>query len=87
MNTTALNDAACETWLPSVNNVKNCVWNGTTGCIAATSNCSAFSGTIDSCATVTAADGPCSGTSSTASSCVSNSTICNKAPISYTTDT
>ena len=79
-NTVATNDFSCANWYPPTGTVKNCIWNGTTGCIAASTLCSGFDGTIDSCATFSASDSPCSGVGSTAAACISNSLACSKAP-------
>ena len=84
-NTTATSDSACAAWYPPTGLVKNCIWNGSTGCIVATTLCAGFTGTIDSCATFSASDSPCSGTGATAAACVTNSLACSKAPSSFST--
>ena len=69
-NTTAKTNAICTAWKSA------CVWTGATGC-KDPSSCAEFNGTIDSCPTFKGSDGPCSGTGSESTACISNSTICN----------
>ncbi|KAM3134358.1 hypothetical protein pb186bvf_013471 [Paramecium bursaria] len=83
LNQSASSDSDCEKWLPSTNNIKNCIWNGVNSCVVATTTCSKFIGDINQCSKYLAFDGPCSG-SETSSACFQQ--ICNKAPETYNTD-
>ena len=81
LNTISKSDAECKSWLST------CVWKGTTGCTNP-QPCASFTGTIDSCPTFTANDGPCygTGTVATPAACAANNSLCTAAPSTFNTD-
>ena len=63
------------------------MWGGSLGCVYL-QPCESFKGTVDSCQTFIATNGPCLGTDNvdSPSSCISNKILCTAAPITYNTD-